>query len=59
MGLQADGEDGAAAVTPEAPAALSSTPEVEMYAYLLVLMFLVDHKQYDQVGRGSSGRQSQ
>ncbi len=33
---------------------LGSTPEVEMYAYLLVLMFLVDHKQYDQVGASSA-----
>ncbi|GAB4816156.1 hypothetical protein N2152v2_003202 [Parachlorella kessleri] len=45
---EADGENGAATATPETTAVLGSTPEVEMYAYLLVLMFLVDHKQYDQ-----------
>jgi 26S proteasome regulatory subunit N3 len=24
-------------------------PEIEIYCYLLVLMFLIDHKKYDEV----------
>lgn len=59
--MDADGapaSNGAADAASTAPAAEpaaapSSLPEVEMYAYLVVLMFLTDHKQYQMVGRAS------
>lgn len=38
----------AAAAAPAAP--LGNIPEVEMYCYLLVIMHLVDRKQWEQVG---------
>lgn len=41
--------NGAEARAPEPPAAPSNLPEVEAYAYLVTLMFLVDRKQYQQV----------
>ena len=55
-----DADDGAAAANGSAAAAdsaasaplaaPSSLPEVELYAYLLTLMLLIDNKQYEQVG---------
>lgn len=35
--------------TPKAELSPSSLPEVEMYAYVLVLMFLCDHKHWELV----------
>ena len=54
-----DADDGTAAANGSAAAdsaastplpAPSSLPEVELYAYLLILMILIDNKQYEQVG---------
>ena len=54
-----DADDGTAAANGSAAAdsaastplpAPSSLPEVELYAYLLTLMILIDNKQYEQVG---------
>lgn len=47
----ANGDADGAAPAPAAvqlPAVPSSLPEVEVYAYLLTTMFLIDHKQYQQ-----------
>lgn len=46
--------DGTAAAEPAAAPAPSNLPEVEAYAYLATLMFLVDHKQY-QLAQGVAG----
>ncbi len=53
--LQAEAENGSAV---EPSGAASSTPEVEMYCYLLVIMYLVDQKQFEQVGL-SGGRRAE
>ncbi|KAL4447173.1 hypothetical protein ABPG77_007206 [Micractinium sp. CCAP 211/92] len=42
----ANGAEAQVPATPEPPATPSSLPEVEAYAHLVTLMFLVDHKQY-------------
>jgi hypothetical protein len=60
MLLQAAGEDtmdadgvpaanGKADEAPPAPPAAAAQPEVEVYAYLLVIMFALDRKQYELV----------
>ena len=55
-----DADGAAAANGSEAPAAAapapSSLPEVEMFAYLLTIMFLLDHKQYEQVQAAAAGQ---
>lgn len=43
-----------APAAPEPPVTPSNLPEVEAYAYLVTLMFLVDHKQY-QLAQGVAG----
>lgn len=52
----ANGAEAQAPATPEPPATPSSLPEVEAYAYLVTLMFLVDHKQYQLVRAGREHR---
>ncbi len=47
--MDTDAAAPAAAPTTTPPPAPSSTPEVELFAALLVLMYLVDHKLYPQV----------
>ncbi|KAI7845011.1 hypothetical protein COHA_001377 [Chlorella ohadii] len=50
-----DAANGAAAeeAPSQPPPPPSGLPEVETYAYLLALMFLIDRKQYEQVGPGN------
>ena len=43
-----------APAAPEPPVTPSNLPEVEAYAYLVTLMFLVDHKQYQLVRAGTA-----
>ena len=45
--MQVEGTSGGA----PAEAAASTLPEVEMYAFLLVLTYLIDQKKNEQVGR--------
>ncbi|KAL4443741.1 hypothetical protein ABPG75_011478 [Micractinium tetrahymenae] len=50
----ANGAEAPAPAAPEPPAVPSNLPEVEAYAYLVTLMFLVDRKQY-QLAQGVAG----
>lgn len=55
--MDADGgaeANGTAAEEEAAPPPANALPEVEMYAHLLTLMFLLDHKQYELVGGQAS-----
>jgi len=46
--MEEDNASTAAVTTATAP--ISNLPEVELYMYLLVLMFLLDRQQHTQVG---------
>jgi len=47
--MQVDGQSAAAAAEPVGR--VSSLPEVELYLYLLVLIYLLDKQRHEQVQR--------
>lgn len=49
--MQDDGKSAAAAG--ELAARVSGLPEVELYLYLLLLIYLIDKQRYTQVGQGA------
>ncbi len=48
--MQVEGESSAAAAAAPAAAATSTLPEVELYAFLLMLTYCIDHSKNEQVG---------